>query len=60
MAQTVHLDVQSNITLRNVYHFAPPVGDYLEAAYEQFQQGKTEATFNYSEAIFNICMEQSH
>ena len=36
---------------KGLHDFAPPVSDFIAAAFEQLKQGKTEITFGFSEAM---------
>lgn len=36
---------------KNLHDHVPPVGDFVEAVFEQLKQGKTELTFGFSEAM---------
>ena len=36
---------------KGLHIFAPPVGDFIDAIFEQLKQGKTELSFGFSEAM---------
>jgi uncharacterized oxidoreductase len=36
---------------KGIHDHAPPVGDFVEAVFEQLKQGKTELTFGFSETM---------
>ena len=36
---------------KGLHDHAPPVNDFIEAAFEQLKEGKTEITFGFSEAM---------
>lgn len=42
---------------KGLHDTAPPVGDFVNAIFEQLKQGKTELTFGFSEAIVNASPE---
>jgi uncharacterized oxidoreductase len=36
---------------KGLHDFAPPVGDFIEAVFKQLEEGRTEITFGFSEAM---------
>jgi len=36
---------------KGIHDFAPPVGEFISAIFDQLKQGKNELTFGFTEAI---------
>jgi len=43
---------------KGLHDFAPPVSDFIEAVFKQLEEGRTEITFGFSEAIIKAGPEE--
>jgi uncharacterized oxidoreductase len=43
---------------KGLHDFAPPVSGFIETVFEQLAEGKTEITYQFSEAMLNIGREE--
>jgi len=43
--------LNTDLGVKGIHDYAPPVGDFIESIFEQLKKGKTELSFGFSEAM---------